>query len=99
MKVKLLEFFERELAKKPLTRFAAVITDVRANGLFVELTESMTFGFIAATALRDDTYALNEAGNALVGRKRKRRFELNGRFDVVVDKVDRYKRLIDFIPA
>ncbi len=99
VKVKLLEFFERELAKKPLTRFAAVITDVRSNGMFVELTESMTFGFIAATALKDDTYALNDAGNALVGRKRKHRFELNGRFDVVVDKVDRFKRLIDFVPA
>jgi ribonuclease R len=99
VKVKLLEFFERELDHQPRTRFAAVITDVRANGVFVELTESMTYGFIAAAALGDDYYTLNEAGNALVGRKRKRRFEINGRLEVVVDKVDRYKRLIDFLPA
>jgi ribonuclease R len=72
---------------------------VRSNGLFVELIESMTFGFIAANALTDDRYSFIDDGNALVGRKHKRRFEINGRLDVVVDKVDRYKRLIDFIPA
>jgi ribonuclease R len=35
----------------------------------------------------------------LVGRKHKRRFERNGRLDVVVERVDRFKRLIDFRPA
>ena len=99
VKVKLLEFFERELTKTPRTKFAAVITDVRANGFFIELIESMTFGFISTHALRDDHYSLNNAGNALIGRKKKHRYELNGRLDVVVDKVDRFKRLIDFRPA
>ena len=99
VKVKLLEFFERELHRQPKTRFAAIITDVRQNGFFIELIESMTFGFVASRALRDDAYALNNSGDALVGRKRKHRFALNGRLDVVVDKVDRYKRLIDFLPA
>ena len=99
VKVKLLEFFEREVAKYPKTRFAAVITDVRPNGFFIELVESMTFGFVSATALGDDYYTPNHAGNALVGRKRKKTFAVNGRLDVVVEKVDRYKRLIDFRPA
>ncbi|PAW64340.1 MAG: 3'-5' exonuclease [Opitutia bacterium Tous-C1TDCM] len=98
VKVKLLEFFERELNKRPKTRFAAIITDVRANGFFIELTESMTFGFVAASVL-DDYYSLNNAGDALVGRKKKKRYELNQRLEVVVEKVDRYKRLIDFVPA
>ena len=35
----------------------------------------------------------------LIGRKRKRRFALNDRLDVVVDQVDRFKRLIDFRPV
>ena len=99
VKVKLLEFFERELEKQPRTRFAAVITDVRQNGFFVELIESMTFGFVPANALDDDYYTPNSAGTALVGRKRKKHFAVNGRLEVVVDKVDRYKRLIDFRPA
>ena len=99
VKIKLLEFFEREAAKKPQAKFAAVITDVRPNGFFIELVESMTFGFVAASTLGDDQYNPSNDGTALVGRRRKRRYELNGRLDVVVEKVDRYKRLIDFRPA
>ena len=99
VKIKLLEFFEREVDKKPKTKFAAVITDVRANGFFLELVDSMTFGFVSANSLPDDHYAPNNAGTMLVGRKSKRRYELNGRLDVVVERADRFKRLIDFRPA
>ena len=99
VKIKLLEFFEREVGRKPKTRFAAIITDVRPNGFFLELVESMTFGFVAAASLGDDRYFTADDGAALVGRKTKRKFELNGRLDVVVERVDRFKRLIDFRPA
>jgi ribonuclease R len=99
VKIKLLEFFERELAKKNRTAFAAIITDVRRHGFFIELVESMTFGFISSDALGDDYFQLNAEGNALVGRRKRQTYELNGRLDVVVDKVDRFKRIIDFRPA
>jgi len=99
VKIKLLEFFERELAKKQRTPLAAVITDVRRHGFFIELVESMTFGFVPADQLGDDHYLLNVAGSALVGRRKHKRYELGGRLDVVVDKVDRFKRTIDFRPA
>lgn len=99
VKIKLLEFFEREVNKKPKTRFTAVITDVRRNGLFIELVDSMTFGFISTTVLPDDYYTLNNAGTMLSGRRSKERFELNDRLDVVVERVDRFKRLIDFRPV
>ena len=99
VKIKLLEFFERELDKKPKSKFTAVITDVRANGFFIELVESMTFGFIASASLPEDYYSLADDGTALVGRRTKKTFALNARLDVVVDKVDRFKRLIDFKPV
>ena len=99
VKIKMLEFFERELAKEKKTSFAAVITDVRPNGLFVELTESMTFGFIPMSVLSDDIYTINNAGDALVGRRTKKTYQLASRLNVAVEKVDRFKRLIDFRPA
>ena len=99
VKIKLLEFFERELDKSPRTPFLAVITDVRPNGFFIELVESMTFGFISTNALTDDRYVPADDGTMLVGRKTKKKFALNGRLTVVVDKVDRFKRLIDFRPV
>ncbi|MDB6093738.1 MAG: VacB and RNase family 3-5 exoribonuclease [Verrucomicrobia bacterium] len=99
VKIKLLEFFERELDKQPRTRFAAIITDVRANGFFIELIESMTFGFVSTDTLPSDYYGLSDDGTALVGRRAQKRFALNNRLDVVVEKVDRFKRLIDFRPV
>lgn len=99
VKIKLLEFFERELAKKKPTSFTAIITDVRPTGLFIELEESMTFGFIPANALPSDYYVPDDDGTALVGRRSKRRYALNGRLQVKIAKVDRVKRLIDFAPT
>jgi ribonuclease R len=95
-KVKLLEFFEREAAKKKKTVFAAVITDVRNHGMFVELPDAMTFGLVHLSTLRDDLYQLNNAGTALVGRRSKRRLELGQKVSVVTERVDRFKRQIDF---
>jgi len=46
--------------------------------------------------LRDDFYVLNGPGTAFVGRKTRRKFELGAKVDVIVMKVDRQKRLIDF---
>ncbi|MEO6874073.1 MAG: RNB domain-containing ribonuclease [Opitutaceae bacterium] len=99
VKIKLLEYFERELAKKTKTRFTAVITDVRPNGFFVELLESMTFGFVSVNNLAGDHFTPNNAGTMLVGRKTKHQYALNDRLDVMVESVDRFKRLIDFRPA
>lgn len=96
VKIKLLEFFEREAAKETPTNFAAIITDVRPHGLFIELEESMTFGFLPANALGPDFFNPSNDGSALVGRKSKQRFGLNDRIHVVVAQVDRVKRMIDF---
>jgi ribonuclease R len=95
-KVKLLEFFEREVAKKKRTVFAAVITDVRNHGLFVELPDAMSFGFVHLSTLRDDLYLLNNAGTALIGRRHQRRLEIGQKISVVTERVDRFKRQIDF---
>ena len=59
----------------------------------------MTFGFVDADTLPGDNYLLNNAGTMLVGRKSKKHYALNDRLQVVVENVDRFKRLIDFRPA
>jgi len=86
VKIKTLEFFERELAKPVRTRFAAIVTEVRSTGLFIELTESLTFGFVplASFGKQRKLAARIRAGDAL---------------EVMVHKVDRFRRTIDFAPA
>lgn len=96
VKVKLLEFFERELKKSRRTRFSAVILEVRNHGMFVELTESMAYGLVHVSTLTDDLYRLDGGGTALVGRRKKRRYEVGQTITVQVERVDRFKRQIDF---
>jgi ribonuclease R len=99
VKVKLMEYFEREAQKKKKTVYKAIITDVRNHGFFIEVAEAGAFGMVPISTLRDDFYLLNGAGTAFIGRKTKRKFELGGKIEVVVAKVDRQKRLIDFTVA
>ena len=47
----------------------------------------------------EDNYQFDEDAHTLTGRRTKKIFALNGRLDVVVEKVDRFQRLIDFRPA
>lgn len=96
VKVKLLEFFERELAKKKKTRFAAVITETRNHGMFIELTESMAFGLVHVSTMDDDLYSLDASGTALTGRRTRQQFTVGQTIEVVVARVDRFKRQVDF---
>jgi len=96
VKIKLLEFFERDMRKPQPSVFSAIVTEVRAHGLFIELEESMTFGFLAANALGPDFFNPSNDGDTLIGRRTKERIGLNDRLHVAVSKVDRVKRMIDF---
>ncbi len=96
VKVKLLEYFEREGKRKKKTRFEAVITEARNHGMFIELTESMAFGLVHMSSLDDDLYSVSSDGTALVGRRTKNRYTVGDRVEVVVWRVDRFKRQIDF---
>ncbi len=97
-KVKLVEFFERQLNRPKPEAFEAVITDVKNHGMFVELTHSGAFGMVHISTLRDDLYRLDAERTALVGRRHKRRYGVGEKIEVLVDRVDRFKRQIDFRP-
>lgn len=96
VKIKLLEFFERDLKKKERSQFEAVITDIRNHGMFIELTGSQAYGFIHISTLSDDLYILTSDGSSLRGRHTKKRYEIGQFIQVMVDRVDRFKRQIDF---
>ena len=96
VKIKLLEFYERELDRGDKAAFPAIITDVKNHGLFIELTDSMAFGFVHISTLRDDLYQVTDNGNAIRGRKRGKKYVLGQHIRVQVERVDRFKRQIDF---
>lgn len=96
VKTKLLEFYERELRKDIKQPFEAVITEVKNHGLFIEITDSMAFGMVHISTLDDDFYHASDDGNSLVGRKTKKTYSTADTIQVQVERVDRFKRQIDF---
>jgi ribonuclease R len=96
VKVKMLEYYERELKKRKRTKLPATILEVRKHGLFVEVIESQAYGFLPVSGLGNDLYSPTPDSAALVGRRSRRRFGLGDTIDVEVAAVDRNKRQIDF---
>jgi ribonuclease R len=96
VKTKLLEFYERQIEQDSKQHFQAIITDVKNHGLFIELTDSLAFGMIHISTLEDDFYHLNSEGTALVGRRKRNTYTLGQHIMVQVERVDRFKRQIDF---
>ena len=96
VKIKLLELFEREVERPDKRPFEATITEIKPHGLMVELTASNAFGLVHMSTLTDDHYRLNDRGNLLRGSRTGRTFMAGGTIMVTVDRVDRYKRQVDF---
>ena len=95
VKIKLMEFFERELKKKPKTQFTAVVMDIARSGVFVELKHSGAFGMLSGGgAGHGRSWNNNEPGASIVlgGKKIRPGDEVK----VVVDAVDRFQKQINF---
>lgn len=95
-KIKLLEFFDREVLKKKKNHFDAIITDLKNHGIFVELIDSMAFGFIPNSSMRHDFFTLSADGTSLRGKRSGKKYILGQTIQVKVKAVDRFKRQIDF---
>jgi len=96
VKVKLLELFEREVGREEKRAFAARIMEVKPHGMMVELVASHAYGLVHLTTLTDDFYRLAEDGRTLVGRRTGRIHAPGDAVDVIVERVDRFKRQVDF---
>jgi ribonuclease R len=99
VRMKKLEFFERQLAERNPQVFRAIVTDVRNYGLVIELPEVVMSGLVHISSLTDDFYVYDAAQRRLIGRRSRRRLGIGDDIRVFVSRVDRFKRQIDFALA
>jgi ribonuclease R len=99
VKMKKLEFFERQLAERDPQVFRATIVDVRNYGLVIELPDVVLTGLVHVSSLTDDFYVFEQARRQLIGRRSRKRFAVGDEIRVFVARVDRFKRQIDFALA
>ena len=97
--LKKMEFFQRQLATKKPGEFRALVVDVRSYGLSVELPDVLVTGLIHVSDLPEDFYEFDSVRLRFIGRKTKRIYKIGDALQVVVSRVDAYKRQIDFVPA
>ncbi|MDD2707745.1 MAG: ribonuclease R [Verrucomicrobiae bacterium] len=95
-KLKLLQFFERQIAEKNLESFDAIVVEVRNFGFFVELPDFLMSGLVHVSSLNDDFYRFDPARQQLTGKKSRRSIRAGARLRVEVARVDRLKKQIDF---
>jgi ribonuclease R len=91
--LKKVEFMERHLGDE----FTGTISGVTSFGLFVLLDAYFVEGLVHVSTLEDDYYVYLEEQYALVGERKRRRFQLGDRLRVQVAGVDREERKIDFL--
>lgn len=99
VKLKKLEFFQRQLDAKDPQVFRASVLEVKNFGLVVELPDVLLTGLIHISSLTDDFYAFNQPQRKLVGRQSRRQFSVGDELRVYVARVDVFKRQVDFAIA
>jgi ribonuclease R len=99
VKMKKLEFFQRQLDARDPQVFRATVLEVKNFGLVVELPEVLLTGLIHVSSLTDDFYAYNPTQRRLIGRQSRRRFSVGDELRVFVARVDVFKRQVDFAIA
>jgi len=99
VKMKKLEFFQRQLDARDPQVFRATVLEVKNFGLLVELPDVLLTGLVHVSSLTDDFYAFDPAQRRLIGRQSRRRFSVGDELRVFVARVDVFKRQVDFAIA
>ena len=99
VKMKKLEFFQRQLDARDPQVFRALVIEVKNFGLLVELPDVLLTGLVHVSSLRDDFYRYDSAQRRLIGRQSRRRFSVGDELRVFVARVDMFKRQVDFAIA
>ncbi len=99
VRMKKLEFFQRQLDERNPQIFRAAIVDVRNYGLVIELPDVLITGLVHVSSLTDDFYLFEPVRRQLIGRRSRKRFSIGDEVRVFVVRVDGFKRQVDFAIA
>jgi ribonuclease R len=97
--LKKMEFFQRQLASRKREQFRALVVDVRSYGLLVELPDALLTGLIHVSSLPEDFYTFDPVRLSFKGRRTRKQYKVGDALQVIVSRVDPYKRQVDFVPV
>src|SRR5690606_28968844 len=92
VKYKQAEFLQDQVGET----FLGIISGVTEWGMYVEIEENKCEGMVRLRDITDDFYALDEKNYAIIGQRKKKKYQLGDEVRIKVKKVDLAKRQIDF---
>lgn len=92
VKYKQAEFLEDQVGEI----FQGIVSGVTEWGMYVEIEENKCEGMVRLRDITDDFYALDEKNYAIIGQRKKKKYQLGDEVQIKVKKVDLAKRQIDF---
>jgi ribonuclease R len=76
--------------------FDGLIVSITKYGIFVELTDLFVEGLIPLNSMYDDRYTFHETTRQIIGQRSRKTFSLGDRIRVVLDRIDRVERKLQF---
>jgi ribonuclease R len=95
IKIKQIEYMGDKLGEE----YEGLISGVVPFGFFVRLDNLLAEGLVRVSSLEDDYYIYDERRHRWVGRHNKKIFKLGDRVKVLVARVDKEEKEIDFVLA
>ena len=92
MEWKKMKFMEGRLGDE----FAGLIVSITKFGMFVELTDMFIEGLVPLGSLTDDRYQYNENTRQIIGQRSRKTYSLGDPIRVLVDRIDRMQKRIQF---
>jgi ribonuclease R len=96
VKLKKLEYFERQAHATKRTSFQALIQEVRSSGLMVQLPEFVIQGMVPLSGLQGDLFVFNPQRLELQGQRTKITLRAGQSLLVEVARVDLARHQVDF---
>ncbi len=94
--VKLYAYLEAQMRARKPQPYAALVTDVRNFGFFVDVPDLGLSGAVPLSAIPDDFFLYDQARGQLMGRRTRRIIQMGDRVNVCIYRIDRYKKQVDF---
>jgi ribonuclease R len=76
--------------------FDGLIVSITKYGIFVELTDLFVEGLIPLNSMYDDRYTFHDTTRQIIGQSTRKTFSLGDRIRVVLDRIDRVERKLQF---
>jgi ribonuclease R len=96
VKLKKLEYFDRQAKATKRTSFTALIQEVRSSGLMVQLPEFVIQGMVPLSGLEGDLFVFNPQRLELRGQRTKMTLRAGLSLQVEVARVDLARHQVDF---